>query len=117
MDPILSISYATIAAFFEATEGNYRNAIYISCSCHYQKESGCGDFLFVAGFDCKPILLPLVDAENFLGCTIDKSDCAAILSSTAFIRIYNKWIELATTSSGDCPLQQLLHLMNRKAAK
>ena len=28
MDPVLSVSYATIAAFFEATEGNFRNAVY-----------------------------------------------------------------------------------------
>ncbi|KAI4450488.1 hypothetical protein C823_005025 [Eubacterium plexicaudatum ASF492] len=28
-DPVLSVSYATIASFFEATEGNYRNAMYV----------------------------------------------------------------------------------------
>ena len=33
MDPVLSVSYATIAAFFEAAEGNHRNAVYVSCSC------------------------------------------------------------------------------------
>ena len=32
MDPVLSVSYATIAAFFEAAEGNHRNAVYVSCS-------------------------------------------------------------------------------------
>ena len=43
MDPVLSVSYATIAGFFEAAEGNYRNAVYVSCSCGYRRESGCGD--------------------------------------------------------------------------
>lgn len=32
MDPVLSVSYATIATFLEAAEGNYRNAMYVSCT-------------------------------------------------------------------------------------
>ena len=113
MDPILNISYATIASFFEATEGNFRNAVYVSCNCSYERESGCGDFLFVPGHDCKPVIIPLTDAENFLGIRIDKSECAAILSSQIFIRLYSRWIGLSTSSSKDCPIQQLLHLMNQ----
>ncbi len=112
-DPVLSVSYATIAAFFEAAEGNYRNAVYVSCTCDYQKESGCGDFLFIPGHDCRPVLLPLLDAENFMGTTIDQTDCSCIMDSRCFIRLYNKWIELATASSKDCPIHQILHLMNR----
>ncbi len=42
MDPVLSVSYAAIAGFFETAEGNYRNAVYVSCSCSYRRESGCG---------------------------------------------------------------------------
>ena len=107
-DPVLSVSYATIAAFFEAAEGNYRNAVYVSCTCDYQK-----DFLFIPGHDCRPVLLPLSDAENFMGTTIDRTDCSCIMDSRCFIRLYNKWIELATASSKDCPIHQILHLMNR----
>lgn len=44
MDPVLSVSYATIAAFFEATEGNFRNAVYVSCHCHYTKEPDARTF-------------------------------------------------------------------------
>lgn len=113
MDPVLSVSYATIASFFEAAEGNFRNAVYVSCSCHYTKESGCGDFLFIPGHDCRPVILPLTDAESFLGTRVDKSECAAIISSCTFISLYKRWIELTTSSAVDCPIQQLLHLMNR----
>lgn len=111
-DPILSVSYATIAEFFEATEGNYRSAVYVSCACDYHKE-GCGDFLFVPGHDCRPILFPVSDAEVFMGTAIDRTDCSCVMDSRCFIRLYSKWIELATSSSRDCPIQQLLHLMNR----
>ncbi len=113
MDPVLSVSYATIAGFFEAAEGNYRNAVYVSCSCSYRRESGCGDFLFIPGHDCLPILLPLTDAEKFLGRTVDRTECACAMDSRCFIRLYSRWLELATGSARDCPIQQVLHLMNR----
>lgn len=113
MDPILSVSYTTIASFFEATEGNFRNAVYVFCSCNYAKKSGCGDFLFIPNHDCKPVILPLADAESFLGTKVDKSEFAVIINSRTFIRLYSRWIELTTSSARDCPIQQLLHLMNQ----
>jgi len=113
MDPILSINYVTIASFFEAAEGNFRNAAYVSCNCNYPRESGCGDFLFLPDHDCKPIIFPLTDAENFLGIKIDKSEFTLIISSRDFIRMYSRWIELTVPSVKDCPIQQLMHLANR----
>ncbi len=114
MDPVLSVSYATIASFLEAAEGNFRNAMYVSCSsCGYDKESGCEDFLFIPGHDCKPIILPLIDAEAFLNIRVDRNECAGVMSSHTFIRFYHKWIELTTSSVKECPIQQLLHIMNQ----
>ena len=113
MDPVLSVSYATIATFLEAAEGNYRNAMYVSCHCSYESKSQCGDFLFIPGHDCRPIILPLPDAEIFLNTRIDKSECAGIISSQTFIQLDQKWIDLTTSSIKDCPIQQLLHLMNQ----
>lgn len=115
-DPVLSISYITIAAFFEAVEGNYRNAVYVSCSCDFHKKPGCGDFLYVPGHDCRPILFPVSDAEAFMGTTIDPTDCSCVMDSRCFVRLYGKWIKLYTISSKDCPIHQILHLMNRPPA-
>lgn len=112
MDPLLGVSYATVAAFLESAEGNYRNAIYVSCRCNYTK-SDCGDFLFIPGYDCKPVILPVKDAEKFLGTQIDRSECITLMDSRTFILLYHKWIELTTSSAIDCPIQQLLHLMNQ----
>lgn len=113
MDPILSVSYATIASFFEAAEGNFRNAAYVSCSCSYTRESGCGDFLFLPEHDCRPVIFPVADAEKFLNTQIDKSEFAVTMNSRDFIRLYSRWIELTVPSVKDCPIQQLLHLANR----
>lgn len=74
----------------------------------------CGDFLFIPGHDCIPILLPCSDAETFLGTQIDCTDCAGILSSKTFFRLYHKWLELVTDSDQICPLQQILPLLNQE---
>ena len=111
MDPVLSVSYETIARFFEAAEGNYRNAMYIICSCSKEQKGVCGDFLFIPGHDCIPILLPCSDAEAFLGTLIDCTDCAGILRSKTFFQLYHKWLELVTDSNQVCPLKQILSLL------
>ena len=98
----LSISYENLVRFFEATEGNYRNALYIRCSsCRYCREEGCGDFLFIPGHD----------AESFLG-PVDCSDCAGILTGTTFLQLYHQWLMLCTSSEETCPFHQILHLTN-----
>lgn len=108
----LSVSYETLVRFFEATEGNYRNAFYICCSvCRYCREEGCGDFLFIPGHDCLPILIPLADAKSFLG-SVDRSDCAGTLSNSAFLQMYHQWLMLQTASEESCPFHQILHLTN-----
>lgn len=112
MDPILTISYQTIADFLEAAEGNYRNAIYVSCHCHAKEEAGCRDFLFIPSYECRPIIFPLKDARIFLGTPIEPSECAGQLTSHQFLHLYNKWIELTLSSSSRCPIQQLLCIMN-----
>ena len=59
MAEILGVNLKTIADFMDAAQGNYRNALYISCNvCGYSKESHCGDFLFIAGSDGSPICFP-----------------------------------------------------------
>ena len=113
MAEILGISLKTIADFMDAAQGNYRNALYISCNiCGYIKESHCGDFLFIAGADGAPILLPLSDAEQFFGCKIDYSDCNGRMGNIDFLKLYHKWIELNTVSDHTCPYHQMLHQAN-----
>lgn len=109
----LGVRYETLVRFFEATEGNYRNALYVRCStCKHCREENCGDFLFVPGHNCVPILLPIPDAEIFLGRSIDSSDCAGVLSNTAFLGLYHQWLMLCTVSDEICPFHQMLHMLN-----
>lgn len=79
-DPALNVSYETIARFFEAAEGNYRNAVYVTCSSSCQRAEGCRDFLFIPGGDCRPVIFPVSDAAAFIGTAIDPSDCAGTMT-------------------------------------
>lgn len=109
----LNIGYEILVQFFEATEGNYRNALYIGCgNCKRRSRNGCGDFLFIPGYDCRPILLPLADAQNLMGHTLDRTECAGILSSHTFLQLYHRWLMLNTDSDDDCPFHQVLQQMN-----
>ena len=90
----ISIPYETLVRFLESAEGNYRNALYI-----------------IPGHDCVPILFPLADAMDVIG-HIDPSDCAGILSSTAFLHLYHQWLILLTNTDEICPFHQILHLTN-----
>lgn len=112
-DPVLSVSFGTVAAFFESSAGNYRNSIYVSCSRTCSKKSCCSDFLLIPGHDCRPILFPINDAEAFIGAPIDPTECTGTINCDCFIRLYHKWIELTTSSASDCPVHQLINEMNK----
>jgi len=107
MDPKLHTSYHTIASFFQATEGNYRNAFYVNCHPHCSHEH-CGDFLFIPDFNCKPILVLVTDLELFLGSSIDKTDCACVISIHCFLQFYQGWIADNVSDSRCCPIPELL---------
>lgn len=107
MGQTLHISYRTIARFFEATEGNYRNAFYVSCNPHCSKEQ-CGDFLFIPDFDCRPIIVPVSDLEIFLESGIDKTDCACIINIHCFLRFYQRWFTEIISDSRCCPIPWLI---------
>lgn len=109
MDPVLNISYETVARFLESAEGNYRNAVYVTCSCSGRNAEGCRDFLFIPDGDCLPVLFPVTDAVAFFGRQIDASDCVGTMTSSCFIRIYRRYLDLALPSDGDCLVKQLLH--------
>lgn len=111
-DPALNVSYETIARFFEAAEGNYRNAVYVTCSSSCQRAEGCRDFLFIPGGDCRPVIFPVSDAAAFIGTAIDPSDCAGTMTGSCFIRIYRRFLDLTLASDADCPIKQFLHISN-----
>lgn len=114
MNSLLSVSYAVIASFLESAEGNYRNAVYVTCSCAHNREHGCGDFLFIPGHDCTPVIVPVKDAERFFETTVDKFECACMIDSHTFNRLYRKWMSLQVPDAGECAIRQFLNQNRHK---
>ncbi|MBR1700386.1 MAG: hypothetical protein IJ716_00375 [Lachnospiraceae bacterium] len=112
MDSMLSISFKTISNFMEAAGGNFRSSIYVSCRKSCEAADGCQDFLFIPGRDCKPIIFPIKDAEQFFHMPIDPSECAGIMSSSCFLLLYRKYLDMELPSDGECPIKELLHRAN-----
>lgn len=112
MEQTIYVDYRSIARFFEAAEGNYRNAFYVSCHPHCPQVQ-CGDFLFIPDFDCKPIIIPVTTLELFCGSGIDKTDCACIITIHSFLRFYQKWLADMISDSKCCPIPKLLEITKK----
>lgn len=95
----------TIRRFLNATEGNWRNTLYIECStCKYGGD--CQDRLFVPDADGTPLLLPVSDVELLIGGIVDKSECLGLLSNARFAELFQKWMKRMGSDPAMCPFLQ-----------
>ena len=101
----------TIRRFLNATEGNWRNTLYIECSvCKYGGE--CRDHLFVPDEDGTPLLLPVSDVELLIGRLVDKSECLGLVSNARFAALFHKWMQRLASDPAACPFLQADKLLN-----
>lgn len=91
-----------------AAQGDWRNAVYIACSsCPYSGQ-GCGGYLLSANTDGVPILFPLPLFEELTGETVDKDECAGVLTRQAFEALYHMWLIWNTKTKDHCSIKQVL---------
>lgn len=87
----------TIQRFLDATQSNWRNALYIEClSCgHGSRPADCGDILCAFDITGTPVLLPVPDAELIFNRTLDKSECLLTCSNQRFYCLFERWLSSA----------------------
>lgn len=95
-------------SFMRATQGDWRNAVYIACSSCPYSELGCGGHLLAANADGVPILFPLHLFEELTDETIDKDECAGVLTLQAFESLYHMWLIWNTKTNDSCSIMQVL---------
>lgn len=96
--------------FLKAARGNWHNALYVKCGhscCPYGARDTCQGFLFAAGADGTPLLIPTETFQALTGESVDADECQGILWQHAFISAYAIYIEWHVLSDSDCPLKQL----------
>ena len=104
----MSTTKYTLSDFTVGCGGIWQNAIFIPCG-HCCKPCGirrCG-CLMSGSISGEPILIGVRRYEQLTGHRIDPSQCAAILSRTAFESAYTRYLLWELDSVGECPLQKL----------
>lgn len=106
-----------IHRFLTATDANWRNSIYIECSCcKFDADvQSCGDFLFVPGEDGTPLLLPVSDAAVLAARLIDKSECLGLVTNLRFENLFHKWFQSLSPETGSCPYLQAIKKLHAPA--
>lgn len=95
-------------SFMRATQGDWRNAVYITCSsCLYSEQDCCGHLLS-ANRNGVPILFPLPLFEKLTGETVEKDECAGVLTLHAFESLYHMWLIWNTEAKNHCSIMQIL---------
>lgn len=98
---------AKLYRFLQGAGGNWRNTIFIECgNCTCSRVSPCSGFLLAAGADGAPILLRTEWFHEQTGERVDKDECAAVLSRTAFESAYSLWLKWQADDSRQCALLQ-----------
>ena len=106
-------SNCKLYAFFKATGGNWRNAIYISCdlnTCPFGHRCTCKGFFLVANEDGYPLAVGVQDYMYLTKEPIDPEECRGILSRQAFESMYELFLQWHVELPSDCPL----HLLSKQ---
>ncbi len=98
----------TLYRFLELTQGSWRNAVYLECTACAFGKTQCGPFLLTTDAGGTPMLYPVEQLQRETGQTVDKTECAAVLSADAFARLFHQWLLWNVTDSGKCCVLQLL---------
>lgn len=97
-----------VQAFLDATDGNWRNALYIQCtSCKYSRPAFCSaspDILYVPAADGTPIFLPVSDAEILFARRLDLSECLLSCSNLRFQALFQRYLPSPQPEHVCCPL-------------
>lgn len=99
--------YSKLYSFMRAVQGNWHNALFISCNCNYCPHgdvSHCSGFLMSADADGQPLLMPVSTFRQLTGESIEDTSCRGILGKPIFETVYSQYIEWHTVSDQDCPL-------------
>ena len=96
--------------FIKAAQGNWRNAMFISCecaTCPFGINPDCEGYLLVSDSMGFPIIIAVEQIKAFTGEPVDPHECCAVITKTSFEAVYAQYIQWAISQKGICPLPTL----------
>lgn len=93
--------------FLSCVNGNWHNAIHISCCRCPCPDLKCRGYLFTADDAGCPILYPVDKFFSITGETIEAEDCIGTLSFDAFFALFFRWYVWHTGQADSCYIKQM----------
>lgn len=96
--------------FIKAAQGNWRNAMFISCACStcpFGITPDCEGYLLVSDSMGFPIILAAEQLRAITGEPVDPHECCAVISKASFEAVYAQYIQWSMPSKNTCPLPAL----------
>ena len=101
-------------SFFTATQGNWRNAIYIECMYCPFKRYSCLGYLLTADENAKPIIISVDQFQILTGEIVERDECIMIINRQTFDCLYNRWLSWHISDKNQCSILQLIEEINFK---
>ena len=100
--------YSNFYRFLNCCQGNWRNAIFITCpSCPYPGGQ-CAGYLLAMEKSMRPILYPVDRLQQLSGETISKDECIGTLNRQAFEALVRCWMIWHLSESQGCSIRQIM---------
>lgn len=97
-------------SFLCTVQGNWRNAIFIQCSCQFCSQGNaqpCLGFLFSVDSEGHPFLIPVEKIYHLTGENVEYTDCCGVLDKQSFESAYHQYLVWHVDSSPECALWKL----------
>ena len=100
--------------FLSLTRGSWRNAFFIDCpTCPYGS-GNCNGYLLTTDTEGAPVIMSVMYFEKATGDKVDKTECAGIITKTAFENLFNRWLVWNVSNPKSCCILQLIPKMDER---
>ena len=96
--------------FIKAAQGNWRNALFISCKCNtcpFGITPDCEGYLLVSDSMGFPIIISIEQLRAITGEPVDPHECCGEVSLASFQAVYAQYIKWSLSQKDICPLPAL----------
>lgn len=106
----MTTPHCPLYAFLKAVEGNWRNAVFISCSSPtHLCDGGTGreGFLLSADDLGRPLLVSVETYRKYTGEPICPDECCSTIPCQTFTALYGQYLKWNLSDSSHCQLEQI----------
>lgn len=93
--------------FLSLVRGNWRNSVFIECSCGF-------GYLLTTDENAFPCLFPIKKFYRMTGEFPSKDECICVMDARIFSTIFSKWLLWNTHSINECGICKMYRSMRKR---